>query len=49
MKERYVIALEVGGLLVLLSALVYSLGMLVTALLIVGVGVIVGAQIIKQG
>jgi hypothetical protein len=47
MKERYVITLELVGFLVLMGALFYSIGFLASAVLILGVCLIVMAQAIK--
>jgi uncharacterized membrane protein len=48
MKERYVITLELVGFLVLMAALFYSIGFLASAVIIIGVSIIVVAQTIKQ-
>jgi uncharacterized membrane protein len=48
MKERYVITLELVGFFVLMAALFYSIGFVASAVIIIGVSIIVVAQTIKQ-
>ena len=46
-KERYVIVIEVLGLALLISALVYGIGIIATAAIIGSVALIITAQIVK--
>ena len=46
-KERYVMAVELIGLALLVGALVYGIGILPTVIIIASVGLILFAQIVK--
>ena len=48
MRERYVIAIEAGGLALTLGSLIYALGFLSAMLLLLGVGLVATAQIVKM-
>jgi hypothetical protein len=47
MRERYVIVIEAVGLALFAGTLVYTLGLLSTALMLCGVSLVVTAQIVK--
>jgi hypothetical protein len=47
MKERYIIGIETAGFALLGSALIYSLGVVVSAAIIFSLTLIVTAQIVK--
>lgn len=46
-KERYIMAIEVLGLALLVGALVYGIGIIPTAAVVMSVGLIFFAQIVK--
>ena len=46
-KERYVIAVELLGLALLVGALVYGIGVLPTIVMVASVGLILFAQVVK--
>ena len=47
MKERYVIAIEASGLALAVGTLIYALGFLSAMLLLLGMGLVVTAQIVR--
>lgn len=47
MKERYVIGLEVVGAGLMFGSLIYELGVLATAVLGIGLLLVIGAQLVK--
>jgi hypothetical protein len=47
MKERYVIGIELLGVLTVGGALIYSLGLISAAAVVVGVSLVVTAQIVR--
>jgi len=47
MRERYVIVIETLGLIVLVSTLVYAIGVLSAGLLFLAVSLLVMAQVVK--
>lgn len=46
-KERYVVAVELIGIALLLGALVYGIGIIPTVAIVSSVGLILFAQIVK--
>jgi hypothetical protein len=47
MKERHVIAIEASGLALAVGILIYALGFLSAMLLLLGMGLVVTAQIVR--
>ena len=48
MKERYIIAIELIGVALLVASLTYSIGLLPTVTLLASVMLIVGANLVKM-
>ena len=48
MRERHLIAIEAGGLALIVGSLIYALGFLSAMLLLLGVGLVATAQIVKM-
>jgi len=46
-KERYVIAVEIIGLVLMVGALIYGIGIIPTVVIVASVGLILFAQIAK--